>query len=160
MNNLGSKKYGKFNNMAIGYASVILKSYKSSFNDFLDTVSREFLLLSTDSTILTLDDVGEHVILTVNEAVNSYNEKQQIAFKFRSVDGNAMTCTVTDMGGLVEENYSMDELLSNEDENQLFQFIQKRYESLRIAGFGIGFIFDTEGYSEDYIKIAYDAWRN
>ncbi|SEO47072.1 hypothetical protein SAMN05192574_108201 [Mucilaginibacter gossypiicola] len=146
--------------MAIGYSSVIFKSYKSSFDDFLDAVSTEFILFGVNATVLTVDDDGENVALERNDVINIYSERRNVTVIFRNADENAIACTIKDVGGFIEESYSMDQLFSSEEEEQLFQFTQKRYESLRAAKVGIGFIFDVEGYSEDYIKIAYNAWGN
>jgi hypothetical protein len=146
--------------MAIGYSSLISKTSEVFFNGFIQAIMEEFVLLGNDLKIRTVDDSGENVNLVLEDVILLYKETNEILIKFKNTEGNYISCSVKDLGGFVVENYSLEELLSDKEEEHVFSFVQRRYEFLRTKGLGIGFIFDPEGYSEDYIKIDYDAWGN
>jgi hypothetical protein len=54
---------------------------------------------------------------------------------------------------LAIESYDFDELLINEEYMEMYSKLNNRFQDFIRKKYGIGFIYDEEGYSEDYIEI-------
>jgi hypothetical protein len=145
--------------MAIGYTSLISKSSTLFFNHFLAAIEKNFILYSNDLKIITITDSGEAAEMIMHKVLRLFTKKESVLIKFKNQSGNFISCHIRNLGYLITENYSLEELLSQEEEDELFAFVRARYDDLRLRGRGIGFIFDSEGYSDDYIKIDIDVWN-
>lgn len=127
-------------------------------SDFLNSIKRNFNLHDENQFILVIDESQGSINVTEGGLHIYMIEKKDVVIKFTNSLGNYITCTIRDLRGFIVEEYSLEELLSDEEAEYVFKFVNERFSQLRLEKLGIGFIFDPEGYSEDYIKIDYDAW--
>ncbi|MDB4920981.1 hypothetical protein [Mucilaginibacter sp.] len=145
----------------IGYAKIISEKSHLFYEDWIKEISENYeLFLDAAENILSLNYEGEQRILTKNQAKKTLTNELRLYVKFTNCFGNTVTTTITIVDDyLVIEDYSMDELITDEDDQNLRLFLKKRFDRLLDEKIGIGFIFDVRGYSEDYLLTPPPEWR-
>jgi hypothetical protein len=140
--------------MAIGYSKLISQFDSAYFDSWVSFIKKEFVLFnSTTTNIHVVDYDGTLKLIDIKEAGAIFEVSYQIVIKFRNRLGNAITCTISVTHQyLAVEEYSMDELLTEEEYNNFYNLLLSRFQWLSTDKKLIGFIFDREGYSEDYIS--------
>ena len=144
--------------MAIGYTTVISKFNEFFFDEFLNGIKNSYSLFDSNQEIWIVDDDGEDIFLSEGGLKILFSNHNNVYIRFKNVHDNYIGCTIRNLGYLVTEEYSMDELLTDQEKNELWDFVEKRFLLLRSLRLNIGFIFDLEGYSENYIRIDNNVW--
>lgn len=140
--------------MAIGYSKIISQYNSAYFDNWVSFTKRELVLFrDTTTNVHIVDYDGTLKLIDIKEARSIFEASYQIVIKFRNSLGNSITCTIgVTHRYLAVEEYSMDELLTEEEYDDLYNLLLSRFQKLSTDKKLIGFIFDREGYSEDYIS--------
>jgi hypothetical protein len=141
--------------MAIGYSKIISQYNDDYFENWISFAKKNFVLFEGNSSkVYIVNNNGVLNLIEINDAKSMFETSYLIIMKFRNNLGNAITCTVNVIHKyLVVEEYSMDELLTEEEYDELYNLLLIRFQKISIDKKLRGFIFDSEGYSEDYINI-------
>jgi hypothetical protein len=148
--------------MAIGYGKIIAKAFNSYYTGLMDDLTTNFQSYTPGShDICGINDEGEQFVTDVNAIHECLRTHLHATFKFRNEFQNAITISVQIIDNyIIEECYYMDELIEDSEQNMLLNFMKQRFWGLLEKNLSIGFVFDKEGYSEDYILIPPPNWRS
>jgi len=138
--------------MSWGYSSIVSKLRKDSFRNWLNFINQNFNL-SDSVKVRVINQKGDTIELSIESIDTYYREHKVIMLRIRNNLNNAVSCTFEESedASYCFEEYSLEELLSSSEEDDLFKILHERYLNLHNMRMAIGFIFDKEGYSEDYI---------
>jgi|GEM_PF-6433602 len=147
--------------MAIGYGKIIVRAFEGYYDDLLSEISSNYSLFISDKRINALTPSGDNVIMESSEIKRILIESKIVNFKIVNNFQSQITVSIELIDNcLINENYSMDELLADGEEDDLLYFLKQRFDRLLDNRKAIAFIFDQQGYSEDYILIPPHNWRD
>ena len=147
--------------MAIAYGKIIVNVFEEYYDDLLSEISSNYSLFISDKRVNVLTPSGDTVIIESSEMKKILIESKIVNFKIVNNFQNQITVSIELIDNyLINENYSMDELLNDGEEDDLLCFLKRRFDRLLDNRKAIGFIFDKQGYSEDYILIPPHNWRD
>jgi len=139
--------------MAIGYSRIIAKYNNLYLESWLDFISKNFILSDSDGNITILNESGEEGKMDLLSLENLFVRSREIVIKFWNKNGRAIASTLDcRQGYFVFEYYSMDELLDENDYSSLYSSLFARFVGLSKQSMVGGFIFDREGYMDDYLR--------
>lgn len=139
--------------MAIGYSRIIAKYNPQYFKNWVAFILKEFVLLIDEKNVIMLTDEGDEKIIDFSLLEVFLLEKNEISLKFRNVSGCAIGCTLKYGSEFYShEYYSMDELLDDKDYSGLYSSLLARFNELSKQSMVGGFIFDREGYTDDFVN--------
>lgn len=142
--------------MALGYSQLITKATDKSFIDWLAFLKENFSFFKENDTLVELlNEQGDIGLIDQPQLEKIYLENNSVTIKVRNSSQNNITCSISFSSDkyYMLETYSMDELLTIEECDELFVFLHNRFLYSYKERKGIGFIFDVEGYSEDYLSV-------
>lgn len=139
--------------MAIGYSRIIAKYNDLYIESWLDFISKNFILLDGDKNVTILNKDGEEQKTDLLSLEDLFVRNREVVVKFWNKKGRAISSTLDcRQGYFVLEYYSMDELLDENDYSSLYSSLFSRFVGLSEHSMVGGFIFDREGYMEDYLS--------
>lgn len=139
--------------MAIGYSRIIAKYNNLYLERWLEFVSKNFILLDSERNITILNGNGEEEKIDLLSLESLFLRSREIVIKFWNKNGRAIASTLDcRQSYFVFEYYSMDELLDENDYSSLYSSLFTRFVGLSEQSMVGGFIFDREGYMEDYLR--------
>jgi hypothetical protein len=120
----------------------------------LTFISKEFILLIDEKNVITLTDEGDEEIIDLSLLEELFFKNKEILLKFRNTSGCAIGCTLKyGSNHYAHEYYSMDELLNDDDFTGLYNSLLNRFIELSKQSMVGGFIFDIEGYTDDFVNL-------
>lgn len=139
--------------MAIGYSKIIAKYDYQHFKNWIAFILKEFVLLIDEKHVILLTDEGDEEMIDFSLLERSFLRKNKISLKFRNSSGCAIGCTLKyGPNFYCHEYYSMDELLEDKDYSGLYNSLSARFSELSKHTMVGGFIFDIEGYTDDFVN--------
>jgi len=139
--------------MAIGYSKLISRFQDVFFEDWLHFVERSFEL-NLETALKYVDENGDEQYLRISEMKEILFTTSHTTIKFLVNVNTFVIVTISIIDGfLISEDYSFDEVLEESVYEKIYIALFKRFNECYNNGIGVGFIFDKDGYSEDYIKV-------
>lgn len=141
----------------IGFAKVISINSSSEhvvLSEWFSFLKERFSLFHTDNEILGIDEKGDVGVISREQAEDLFRKNKSITIRIRNSQNNFITSILvlsSDKCYSAEE-YSMDELLCQNEYDELFEILHARYLELTRRDTAIALIFDKRGYSEDYFS--------
>lgn len=141
----------------IGFAKVISRNTspeKNVLSEWFSFLKEQFSFSCNDNDILRIDEKGDVGSISREQAEDLFSKNKSLTIRVRNSQNNFITSILLlsfDKCYSAEE-YSMYELLCQNEYDELFTILHARYLELTQRDTAIALIFDKRGYSEDYFN--------